>query len=63
MTPGSCFGEEGCARIGYACSREELEKHGADRIVESVGELRTRLLSEAEASGQGDPVREETDEA
>ena len=26
MTPGSCFGEEGCARIGYACSREELEK-------------------------------------
>lgn len=47
---------------GYG-SREELEKHGADRIVESVGELRTRLLSETEASGQGDPVREETDEA
>ncbi|MDO4324532.1 MAG: aminotransferase [bacterium] len=24
MTPGDCFGEEKCARIGYACSSEDL---------------------------------------
>lgn len=26
VTPGDCFGEAGCFRIGYACERDELER-------------------------------------
>ena len=26
VTPGDCFEEPGCMRIGYACSRQELEQ-------------------------------------
>ena len=35
LTPGSCFGEEGCARIGYACDTEELKKglEGLSRFI------------------------------
>ena len=48
LTPGSCFGEEFCARIGYACDREEL-KRGLDalsRFMERLAgrQMQSRLL-------------------
>ena len=38
MTPGDCFGEEKCARIGYACSSEELAA-GLDKTSEYLREV------------------------
>ena len=35
LTPGSCFDEEHCFRIGYACSKEEL-KEGLAKLSEFV---------------------------
>ena len=35
LTPGSCFDEEHCFRIGYACSKEEL-KEGLAKLSEVV---------------------------
>ncbi|WP_307755626.1 aminotransferase [uncultured Cloacibacillus sp.] len=38
LTPGSCFDEEHCFRIGYACNKRELEE-GLAKLSEFVKEL------------------------
>ncbi|MDO5116241.1 MAG: aminotransferase [Synergistaceae bacterium] len=38
LTPGSCFDEEGCFRIGYACNKEEL-KEGLARLSDFAKKL------------------------
>lgn len=38
LTPGSCFGEEHCFRIGYACDREELI-NGLKKLSEFTAKL------------------------
>lgn len=44
LTPGSCFDEEHCFRIGYACNKEEL-KEGLAKL----GKFVERLMSSSSA--------------
>jgi aspartate/methionine/tyrosine aminotransferase len=40
IIPGDAFGSDGCIRISYATSMENLEK-GMDRIIQAVSQLKT----------------------